>query len=77
MIKAATSLSDDRDEAFVPLLRRLSFLLYSAAMNRFFPNRNLFLLWMGQLVSLSGMAAFEAFRNLSALLDAGIVGVDT
>jgi hypothetical protein len=30
-----------------------------------------------QLVSLSGMAAFEAFRNLSALLDAGILGVDT
>ena len=29
-----------------------------------------------QLVSLSGMAAFEAFRNLSALLDAGILGVD-
>jgi hypothetical protein len=30
-----------------------------------------------QLVSLSGMAAFEAFRNLSALLDARILGVDT
>jgi len=30
-----------------------------------------------QLVSLSGMAAFEAFRNLGALLDAGILGVDT
>ena len=29
-----------------------------------------------QLVSLSGMAAFEAFRNLIALLDAGILGVD-
>jgi hypothetical protein len=29
-----------------------------------------------QLVSLSGMAAFEAFRNLCALLDAGILGVD-
>jgi hypothetical protein len=29
-----------------------------------------------QLVSLSGMVAFEAFRNLSALLDAGILGVD-
>ena len=28
------------------------------------------------LVSLSGMAAFEAFRNLSALLEAGILGVD-
>ena len=30
-----------------------------------------------QLVSLSGMAAFETFRNLSALLDTGILGVDT
>jgi hypothetical protein len=30
-----------------------------------------------QLVSLSGMAAFEAFQNLNALLDAGILGVDT
>jgi hypothetical protein len=29
-----------------------------------------------ELVSLSGMAAFEAFRNLSALLEAGILGVD-
>jgi hypothetical protein len=29
-----------------------------------------------QLVSLSGMAAFDAFRNLSSLLDAGILGVD-
>jgi hypothetical protein len=29
-----------------------------------------------QLVSLSGMAAFDAFRNLGALLDAGILGVD-
>ncbi len=29
-----------------------------------------------QLVSLSGMEAFEAFRNICALLDAGILGVD-
>jgi len=29
-----------------------------------------------QLVSLSGMAAFDACRNLSALLDSGILGVD-
>jgi hypothetical protein len=29
-----------------------------------------------QLVSLSGMAAFEAFRILSGLLDAGILGVE-
>ena len=29
-----------------------------------------------QLVSLSGMAAFDAFRNLCAMLDAGILGVD-
>ena len=29
-----------------------------------------------QLVSLSGMAAFETFRNLCALLDAGVLGVD-
>ena len=29
-----------------------------------------------QLVSLSGMAAFDAFRNLCAMRDAGILGVD-
>jgi len=29
-----------------------------------------------QLVSLSGMAAFDACRNLCAMLDAGILGVD-